>query len=241
MVVPDLNMICEIMLFAEGFLMAKVLGKKMTVLYQLAKGQLSKQYHYDWGMRALKSVLVLAGGLKREYDDMPEDLVLMRSLRDMNMPKFVFEDVPLFRGLLDDLFPGLDCPRVTQETLKVEVVNELERLQMHHSDEECFDQQVDKIIQLYETNLTRHTTMVVGPTGGGKSTAIDILKASMLPALNVVVKLYVFNPKAQTVDELYGIMDPATRDWTDGILSRVFRDINLPLPPGKENENRWIL
>ena len=31
----------------------------------------------------------------------------------MNLPKFVFEDVPLFLGLIQDLFPGLDCPRVT--------------------------------------------------------------------------------------------------------------------------------
>lgn len=36
----------------------------------------------------------------------------MRALRDMNLPKFVFEDVPLFLGLIGDLFPGLDCPRV---------------------------------------------------------------------------------------------------------------------------------
>ena len=44
--------------------------------------------------------------------DLPEDVVLMRALRDMNLPKFVFEDVPLFLGLIQDLFPGLDCPRV---------------------------------------------------------------------------------------------------------------------------------
>ena len=36
----------------------------------------------------------------------------MRALRDMNLPKFVFEDVPLFLGLISDLFPGLDCHRV---------------------------------------------------------------------------------------------------------------------------------
>ena len=42
----------------------------------------------------------------------PQDVVLMRALRDMNLPKFVFEDVPLFLGLIGDLFPGLDCPRV---------------------------------------------------------------------------------------------------------------------------------
>ena len=55
MVVPDLMQICMIMLFSEGFESATVLGKKMTTLYGLAKEQLSKQYHYDWGLRALKS------------------------------------------------------------------------------------------------------------------------------------------------------------------------------------------
>lgn len=41
-----------------------------------------------------------------------QEVVLMRALRDMNLPKFVYEDVPLFKGLISDLFPGLDCPRV---------------------------------------------------------------------------------------------------------------------------------
>ena len=76
------------MLFSEGFEGAKVLAKKMTVLYKLSKEQLSKQFHYDFGLRALKSVLVMAGGLKRQYEYMSEELVLMRCLRDSNMPKF---------------------------------------------------------------------------------------------------------------------------------------------------------
>ena len=84
----------------------------MTVLYKLAKEQLSKQYHYDFGLRALKSVLTMAGALKRESQGVREDVVLMRALRDMNLPKFTFDDVPLFRGLINDLFPGLDCPRL---------------------------------------------------------------------------------------------------------------------------------
>lgn len=111
-IVPDNELICQIKLFSAGFLTAKVLAKKMTVLYSLAREQLSKQNHYDFGLRALNSVLAMAGQLKRKFAEMPEDLVLMRALRDMNLPKFIFDDVPLFLGLITDLFPDLDCPRV---------------------------------------------------------------------------------------------------------------------------------
>lgn len=46
---------------------------------------------------------------------MAEELTLMRALRDMNMPKFVFEDVPLFLGLIKDLFPNMDIKRKPYE------------------------------------------------------------------------------------------------------------------------------
>ena len=39
--------------------------------------------------------------------------------------------------------------------------------------------------------------------------------------------------QAISVAELYGILDPDTRDWTDGLLSNIFREINKPLLPGK--------
>lgn len=43
MTVPDMAMICEIMLISEGFQEARILARKMTVLYKLAAAQLSKQ------------------------------------------------------------------------------------------------------------------------------------------------------------------------------------------------------
>jgi dynein heavy chain len=241
MIVPDFLQICEIMLFSEGFELAKGLAKKMTVLYQLSKEQLSKQYHYDFGLRALKSVLVMAGGLKRAYQDMSEDLVLMRCLRDSNLPKFVFEDVPLFLGLIGDLFPGLDCPRVGYENLKQAAMEDLEARGYKCSEERVFMDIADKVIQMFETQLVRHTTMIVGPTGGGKSLVLETLKNSRLVAMQTTVKMYMVNPKAQPLKELYGEMDPVTRDWTDGILSKLFRECNEPLAPGKENEVRWII
>ncbi|CAF4186884.1 unnamed protein product, partial [Rotaria magnacalcarata] len=67
--------------------------------------------HYDWGLRAIKSVLVVAGALRRSDPGRPEDQVLMRALRDFNIPKIVTDDMPVFMGLIGDLFPALDVPR----------------------------------------------------------------------------------------------------------------------------------
>ncbi|KAK2497325.1 hypothetical protein MC885_009648 [Smutsia gigantea] len=231
-IVPDLQQICEIMLFSEGFLRAKTLAKKMTVLYKLAREQLSKQHHYDFGLRALKSVLVMAGELKRGSSDLREDVVLMRALRDMNLPKFVSEDVPLFLGLISDLFPGLDCPRVRYPDFSDAVEQVLEE-----NGYAVLPVQVDKVVQMFETMLTRHTTMVVGPTGGGKSVVINALCQAQTK-LGVMTKLYILNPKAVSVIELYGILDPTTRDWTDGVLSNIFREINKPTD---KKEQKYIL
>ncbi|PNH08033.1 Dynein-1-alpha heavy chain, flagellar inner arm I1 complex [Tetrabaena socialis] len=237
MVVPDLEQICEIMLFSEGFDSAKMLAKKMTVLYKLSREQLSKQHHYDFGLRALKSVLVMAGSLKRGAPHMSEQLVLMRALRDMNLPKFIFDDVPLFLGLINDLFPGMDCPRVRypqfNDVVEADLADQGYKVLIEPSE------QVDKIVQLYEVMMTRHTTMVVGQTGGGKTVILNSL-ARAQSKLGKKTHLYTINPKAITVSELYGVLDKDTRDWTDGLLSNIFREINKPLP-AERDEARYLV
>ena len=110
MVVPDIVLICENMLMAEGFTEARNLSKKFMTLYNLAFSLLSKQRHYDWGLRAVKSVLRQAGFLKRASPNDPETLILMRALRDFNTPKIVVDDIPIFMGLIADLFPGCSPP-----------------------------------------------------------------------------------------------------------------------------------
>jgi dynein heavy chain len=105
-------------------------------------------------------------------------------------------------------------------------VNYLEDNHYHHSDEDKFLKQVDKVMQLYEVMLTRHTTMIVGPTGGGKSLVLECLKSALGAVEGCKVVAHTINSKSITVDELYGVLEPATREWTDGLLSKIFRQMN---------------
>jgi len=89
----------------------------MTKLYTLASEQLSQQSHYDFGMRAVKSVLVKAGIVKRSNPKMSEDIVLIRAMRDSNIPKFLDDDLPLFNAIIKDLFPGTEINETTYEVL----------------------------------------------------------------------------------------------------------------------------
>ena len=84
-------------LYSEGFESSKNLARKMVQMYRLCSEQLSQQDHYDFGMRAVKSVLVMAGTLKRSNPNLSEDVVLIRALRDSNLPKFLADDAVLFQ------------------------------------------------------------------------------------------------------------------------------------------------
>lgn len=93
-------LIAEVVLYSEGFESSKVLAHKMVQMYKLCSEQLSQQDHYDFGMRAVKSVLVMAGALKRANPDKSENVVLICALRDSNLPKFLAEDAVLFKVTL---------------------------------------------------------------------------------------------------------------------------------------------
>ncbi|KAJ8290699.1 hypothetical protein GJAV_G00016460 [Gymnothorax javanicus] len=231
MVVPDVQLICEIMLVAEGFQQARVLARKFITLYSLCRELLSNQDHYDWGLRAVKSVLVVAGSLKRGDRTRPEDQVLMRALRDFNLPKIVTDDVPIFMGLIGDLFPALEIQRKRDPEFE-QAVRET-TLELHLQPEESF---VLKVIQLDELLVVRHSVFVVGSAGTGKSQILRTLNKTYSKLKRKSVWSDV-NPKAVGTDELFGFIHSATREWKDGLLSSLMREQANISHPGP----KWIV
>lgn len=138
---PDRQLIAQVMLFSQGFQCAELLSHKIDPFFQLCNQQLSPQFHYDFGLRALKSVLVYAGKKKRARflessrgssqsmvndskqivrsdESTLEQEILIESIHESLVPKLVSQDVPLLNRLVADVFPGIQYHRHTESSLK---------------------------------------------------------------------------------------------------------------------------
>ncbi|XP_055840841.1 dynein axonemal heavy chain 3 isoform X1 [Episyrphus balteatus] len=240
MMVPDYAMIGEITLYSNGFDDARPLAQKIVHTYKLCSEQLSSQSHYDYGMRAVKSVLLASASLRRMHPNLPEAQIVLRAIVDVNLPKFLDQDVSLFVGIYTDLFPGVDLPEPSRDDLLKWMRKILEERNL-----QATPWYVEKILQIYEMLLVRHGLMIVGGPMGGKTTAYQVLAQAMkcvstdqeATLAEYPINYRIINPKAITMGQLYGCFDPISHEWTDGVLAKTFREMaNASL-----RERHWVL
>lgn len=233
MMTPDFQIIKKVKLCSVGYTDFDILSAKFYALYSTCKEQLSNQRHYDWGLRNILSVLRTMGATKRANLDLPEALLVYRTVRDMNLSKLVSQDVPLFLSLLADLFPGMEPPEkgtYPDEEKILSLVIQKHGLIYHES-------WVLKIIQLLETTRVRHGIMLVGPSGGGKSCIFKCLKETLQEKHGIQYKDARFNPKAFRAQEMYGETDPLSGEWTTGVFAAMWAKYN-----NRNNSyNTWII
>ena len=243
MMVPDYALIAEIMLYSYGYSEARALSKKLVSSLRLSSEQLSSQYHYDFGMRNVKSILVAAGNLKRQFMDEQEDLLVLRAINDCNVSKFTSEDIPLFTGITKDLFPGVVLPVPDYKILLKHLHEACDKFNLQKT-----DMFISRCLQLYETSCVRHGFMVVGNACAGKSSNIKVLTTaitSMSKTGEIVgdgekldpIYCYEINPKAQDMNRLYGAFDEATHEWANGILAQTVRDCAAD----RTSDKKWIV
>ncbi|CAF0814718.1 unnamed protein product [Didymodactylos carnosus] len=239
MVVPDSNYIAEIILFGEGFSDTRLLATKVYTLYQLCAQQLSKQDFYDFGLRSMAAVLRYAGKKKRDSPHLKDDQVVILAMKDMNVPKMTGPDLPLFNGIVSDLFPDIDTPQIDYTKFKTAIEHELQAQQL-----KITPYTVTKAIQLYETKNSRHSVVLVGCTQSGKTAVWKTLKRAMTllatqdPSDTNYQKVqeYPINAKAISISELYGSSDLSTGEWNDGVLSNIMRTACADDKP----DQKWI-
>ncbi|GLV39725.1 Dynein heavy chain 64C [Carabus blaptoides fortunei] len=263
MTTPDRQLIAEVMLFSQGFRSAEKLACKIVPFFKLCDEQLSNQSHYDFGLRALKSVLVSAGNVKRDRimriketmkqrgetnideasiaENLPEQEILIQSVCETMVPKLVAEDIPLLFSLLNDVFPNVQYTRAEMAGLKDEIrkVCTEEYLVCGEGDEQG-GAWMEKVLQLYQISNLNHGLMMVGPSGSGKSTAWRVLLKALERFEGVEGVAHVIDPKAISKEALYGVLDPNTREWTDGLFTHILRKI-IDNVRGEINKRQWII
>ncbi|XP_061923239.1 dynein cytoplasmic 2 heavy chain 1 isoform X1 [Entelurus aequoreus] len=222
---PDNDLIAEVILYSEGFKEGEMLGGKLVAIFNLSRELLTPQQHYDWGLRALKTVLKACGRLLQQQrrshdkDKIQESNLVVQALRLNTMSKLTFADSSRFDALLRDVFSGVDFTDVEDAALTqaLEQVYKESRL-------EPIPTQLKKALELNEQLRQRMGVVIVGPSGAGKSTLWRTLRAA-LNKTGRVVKLYTMNPKAMPKQQLLGHMDMDTREWADGVLTHSARNV----------------
>ncbi|KAL3266579.1 hypothetical protein HHI36_010743 [Cryptolaemus montrouzieri] len=220
---PNHELIAKSLLLCEGYQNADIIGQKLIEVFHLASKLLSKQQHYDWGLRAIKTVLTGCGRTKRIYskkssksnlDSSTEMSIVMNVLRSDTMCKLTFSDSIKFNNIVKQIFKDVEPQNIQNEKLIKAIEDSFEELGLIAN-----KKQLDKCLELYEQLQQRMGVAIVGPPSSGKSTVKNLLHKALLK-IRGNVSLHVFNPKSMSRHQLLGHIDADTRQWHDGILTK---------------------
>ncbi|KAI0009506.1 cytoplasmic dynein heavy chain [Xylariaceae sp. FL0662B] len=242
---PDKELIAEVMLYSQGFNQAKQLSKQTVPFFDQCSAKLSKQAHYDFGLRALKSVLVSSGGLKRARitgndgdigaEEVVEPEIIVQSIRETIAPKLIRNDVEVMMEIEADCFPGVQY--VPANLVQLEDAIRRLAAERHLVVNDVW---MTKVLQLYQIHMIHHGVMMVGNSGSGKSAAWRLLLDALQQVEGVEGVSHVIDSKVMSKEALYGNLDSTTREWTDGLFTSILRKIVDNLR-GEDSKRHWIV
>ncbi|KAL0219986.1 hypothetical protein P9112_005639 [Eukaryota sp. TZLM1-RC] len=236
---PDIEIITQVLLQAEGFNHSQNLSKKIVSFFSLSKVLFSQQKHYDWGLRAVKGVLGSAGNLLTEsrrddttLTELDELQLVVKSLKLNVVSKLTNEDLVIFEKLVVDCFSKIDIGSLASNEMEQAILQSFTELGL-----ELINEQLQKVLQLQKALEQKIGVVVLGPSGSGKSVIWKILHRA-LKIIGQSVNIHVINPKAMQRSLLLGHMDYDTRDFEDGVLIKAARDVTSQ---SNSQSKSWIV
>ncbi|KAF1745558.1 hypothetical protein MXB_4461 [Myxobolus squamalis] len=242
---PDRKLIAQVILYSQGFSAAENLSLKIVPLLKLCNEQLSQQPHYDFGLRALKTILVSAGNIKRKAvtrSDVVklEQELIVQSIIQSILPKLTAEDTVLFLSITEDIFPAARIKESESENLIVQIKKLCDKMALQCiTDSGENSSWLNKLIYLHNIIDVNHGIILVGESCTGKTTCWKVLLQALEEMDGIHGHSYVIDPKAVSKETLYGTLDPNTRVWTDGIFTAIIR--NVIENSENHHQRHWIV
>jgi dynein heavy chain len=152
-------------------------------------------------------------------------------------------DLPLFQGIISDLFPGVERPNPDYVEFLEAIHGVCKEFNLQPTD--VF---IEKIIQSYEMMIVRHGFMLVGGPFAGKSMVLKTLGGALSALANKYahetgddpkyrgVRYRIINPKSITLGQLFGCFDPVSHEWSDGVVANSFREMASDTSPLR----KWV-
>jgi dynein heavy chain len=168
-----------------------------------------------------------------------ESILLLRAINEVNLAKFLAYDLPLFKNITSDLFPGVVLPKPDYENLLRCMKASMDAMNLQHH-----PYFIEKTIQLYEMIKVRHGLMIVGFPFAGKTSCLKVLAAALTQlhseGLADEMKTHIsqLNPKSILIGQLYGMADEVSKEWADGILAVEYRKFASQY---SVEDRRWLI
>ncbi|CAK9439094.1 uncharacterized protein LODBEIA_P33180 [Lodderomyces beijingensis] len=241
---PDSQIIAQVLLTSETFESASELSEVIVQVFNELQAKASKQKHYDFGLRAIKSAVNRCGQIlqaqiangKHSEKSMSEMGIAVRCLDDLIVPRLTMED----RVIYDEVKKKY-CISHSWDSDEGEdkLILELRRYCEKHElvAEEEF---IKKALQLSKIQIAHHGIIMVGESGCGKSTILKMVLEALSKVEEIEHYSININPKGLSKNHLYGRFDKVTKQWTDGLFTSILRRIEEN-SRGEMHKRIWIV
>lgn len=240
---PDKEIIADVLLASQCFTHSKEIAELLVPFFTELESEVSEQTHYDFGLRALKSILIKCGTARQDQinsgtqdANLKVELeVLVRSLRESIVPKLVKNDEKIFYELIVKHFGGVAFDSEVEKRFVKELKSFCNERGFTPSPEF-----INKAWQVAQIQESHHGFMLVGEAGSGKSTTYRAVLSVLSSIEDQKHEIFVIDSKTILKENLFGSLDLITREWTDGLFTKILRSVISNLR-GEQKKRIWIV